>query len=200
MEDFNTKKEFTLMLESGGFVVFSPQILQNFIEEKSINNQNLLEHFVNHPKDGDEVITSGITIPVYPIPVQDYLIIVTNELESEDILPNDWILFKHEFPIKIEDNEVIISDIYAILNWNINDWVGGTKKYSDFGMANNFSLKNRNYLMQVIGFCQSKNDPQSKFGYILKFEETENFNLFEVGDRSIEDLNFTVVPDKLIAL
>ena len=49
-----------LMLEFPGFVLFDPVVLQEFLLEKGIEDDDLLKYFINNPAIGDESIQRGI--------------------------------------------------------------------------------------------------------------------------------------------
>ena len=53
-----------LMLEFPGFVLFDPVVLQEFVLEKGIEDDDLLKYFINNPTIGEESIQRGILLPM----------------------------------------------------------------------------------------------------------------------------------------
>ncbi len=188
------RKEFKLMLDFGGIVVFSPHILHQFVQERNIQNKNLLEHFVRNEKDGDDAISSGIVAAIYQIPEQDYHIILTND-EQEKTIPADWALWQYGFPLEV-NNRIVVADIYAILNWDVNDWTEDKQNYSDAGTANGMPLESGKYRLQVTGFNENIHDPGSRFGYLLQFTKAKDFSFFTINGESVNDFSYSVLPDK----
>ncbi|MCD8043308.1 MAG: hypothetical protein LUH10_09615 [Tannerellaceae bacterium] len=188
------KKEFKLMLDFGGIVVFSPHILNQFVQERNIQNKNLLEHFVNVEKDGDDAISSGVVAAIYQIPEQDYHIILTDN-EQEKAIPTDWALWQYDFPLEV-DTRIVVAGIYAILDWDFTDWTEDKQNYSDAGTANGIHLESGKYRLRITGFNENMHTPRSRFGYLLQFTKAKDFSFFTINGKSVDDFSFSVLPDE----
>ena len=81
-----------LMLEFPGFVLFDPVVLQEFVLEKGIEDDDLLKYFINNPTIGEESIQRGILLPIYNIEPFDYEILINTTTKSE--IPTEWVVFK----------------------------------------------------------------------------------------------------------
>lgn len=182
------------MLDYGGIVIFSPQILHQFMQERNIQNKNLLEHFVNNEKDGDDAISSGIVAAIYQIPEQDYHIILTDK-EREETIPADWVLWQYDFPLEV-NKQVVVADIYTILHWDFNDWPEDKQPYPDAGTANGINLESGKYRLRTTGFNENLHNPGSHFGYVLQLTKANDFSFFNISGKSVDDFSYSVLPDE----
>ncbi|SFM98839.1 hypothetical protein SAMN05428949_1589 [Chitinophaga sp. YR627] len=57
-----SKTKITLNL--GGLVLFNPQVLNQFVTDNGITDQDLLQYFNEYPETGNKAISQGIIIPV----------------------------------------------------------------------------------------------------------------------------------------
>ncbi|WP_019636596.1 hypothetical protein [Paenibacillus fonticola] len=189
----NNKLKITL--EFPGIVVFDPMTLSSFIQEKKIVNTDLISYFNQYEDVGEEAITQGVIIPIYPIPNLDYTIVIKNEYDSLTSVPIDWRIFKTEpFPLKITSGLVIVSDISAIMDWDEEFFVNYEGNLENRTTLNDYTkIANGNYGVSIIGYCDPKKGLEADFGYILDFqrnEELPNFNF----NKSIDEYDFIVDP------
>ena len=171
-----------LMLEFPGFVLFDPVVLQEFVLEKGIEDDDLLKYFINNPTIGEESIQRGILLPIYNIEPFDYEILINTTTKSE--IPTDWVVFKNEvsLPLQVKSGRLAVEDIFMIMNWdyesNYSDFatekslnpqpnVEGGELNGDTG--DRFDIPAGNYGVKVLGFLDV-NEPdifESKSGYEL---------------------------------
>lgn len=72
--------------ELKGFVVFSPQLLANYLQENHLPGTNILKYFVEN-EHGDEITKSGIAIPIIGVEEDYYVFRVS--VNDEKILSDD---------------------------------------------------------------------------------------------------------------
>ncbi|TZF93718.1 hypothetical protein FW781_18690 [Chryseobacterium panacisoli] len=72
--------------ELKGFVVFSPQLLANYLQENNLSGTNILKYFVEN-EHGDEITKSGIAIPIIGVEEDHYAFRVS--VNDEKILNDD---------------------------------------------------------------------------------------------------------------
>lgn len=189
----NNKLKITL--EFPGIVVFDPMTLSSFIQEKKIVNTDLISYFNQYEEVGEEAITQGVIIPIYPIPNLDYTIVIKNEYDSLTSVPIDWRIFKTEpFPLKITSGLVIVSDISAIMDWDEDFFVNYEENLENRTTLNDYvKIANGNYGVSIIGYCDSKKGLEADFGYILDFQRNEELPHFNFN-KSIDEYDFIVDP------
>ena len=177
-----------LMLEFPGFVLFDPVVLQEFLLEKGIEDDDLLKYFINNPAIGEESIQRGILLPIYNIEPFDYEILINTTTKSE--ISTDWVVFKNEvsLPLQVKSGRLAVEDIFMIMSWdyesNYSDFanekslnpqsaVEGLELNGDTG--DRFDIPAGNYGVKVLGFLDV-NEPdifKSKCGYELFFEKMD---------------------------
>ena len=177
-----------LMLEFPGFVLFDPVVLQEFVLEKGIEDDDLLKYFINNPTIGEESIQRGILLPIYNIEPFDYEILINTTTKSE--IPTEWVVFKNEvsLPLQVKSGRLAVEDIFMIMSWdyesNYSDFatekslnpqpsVEGRELNGDTG--DRFDIPAGNYGVKILGFLDV-NEPdifESKCGYELFFEKMD---------------------------
>ncbi|MBO9691624.1 hypothetical protein [Chryseobacterium sp.] len=92
--------------ELKGFVIFSPQLLANYLQDHHLSGNNILKYFVEN-EHGDEITKSGIAIPIigveedyyaFQISVNDEKILNDDEVEVES---KGWIFQTANNEVKI---------------------------------------------------------------------------------------------------
>lgn len=150
-----SKTKITLNL--GGLVLFDPQVLNQFVTDNGITAQDLLQHFNEYPETGSKAISEGIIIPVYTITPWDYTIILnTDETGS---IPKKQQLFTTDmpFPLHITGGKLIVSDIYAIMDWKADDYLNFPPKEERIGVDDDFTTAPGLYAVTITGFRDKEN-------------------------------------------
>lgn len=92
--------------ELKGFVIFSPQLLAQYLQDHHLSGTNILKYFVEN-EHGDEITKSGIAIPiigveedyyVFQVSVNDEKILNDEEVEVES---KGWIFQTANNEVKI---------------------------------------------------------------------------------------------------
>ena len=181
-----------ISLNMQGMVVFDPLVLDNFVQSKGIKEANLLDYFIQNPEVGNDAINKGVILPVYTIEIWDYEIIVN--LEEESKINPEWKLFKTSycFPFRVESENIIISDIYAIMNWKPDYYLNFPSKDKRIGVDDNFTIPKGNYSVDILGFRDNLNPDidNRECGYEFFFKKVLDLPLIE--NLNIDDINFKV--------
>ena len=181
-----------ISLNMQGMVVFDPLVLDNFVQSKGIKEANLLDYFIQNPEVGNDAINKGVILPVYTIEIWDYEIIVN--LEEESKINPKWKLFKtsYSFPFRVESENIIISDIYAIMNWKPDYYLNFPSKDKRIGVDDNFTIPKGNYSVDILGFRDNLNPDidNRECGYEFFFKKVLDLPLIE--NLNIDDINFKV--------
>lgn len=183
----------TLLVDNCGIVLFDPTILGSFITENNIPNGNLLDYFCLNQNIGQKAVENGALIPVYPIDQNDYLIVLS--MNEECKLPNMTEVVRNaKFVLKVKSG-LIISDIWAILNWQqeqANEWISipESKRLT----TNIFEpLPAGNYSVQIIGYHIS--NPTSRFDlkpcYQFVFRKIDS-TFIDLENVSVDDVNMNI--------
>lgn len=111
-----------LTLNMQGIVIFDPASLNRFVKEKGIVTLDLVTYFYENEPVGEEVISQGIIIPIYPIPDIDYTIYINNKDSDKPIISEEWKIFETErlFPLQVSSGKLVVSDIESIIYWDPN--------------------------------------------------------------------------------
>ena len=175
-----------------GLVLFDPVVLNDFCVKHKIEDTNLLDYFNNNPEVGNEAINKGVLLPIYTIEAWDYTIFINTE-EKSKVNP-EWKLFQIEtsFPLNIKSGNCIVSDIYAILEWNADYYLNFPPKEERNGVDDIFKLSGGNYSVNILGFRNKNNSDieNRECGYELLFNKVENLPIIE--NVNIDDFNFKV--------
>lgn len=181
-----------ISLNLTGLVLFDPVVLNEFVLYNNIKEDNLIDFFIKHPQVGNNAINHGVLLPVYSIEAWDYTIIV--KTEEHNVVNTDWILFKTDlkFPLTVKSCNVIVSDIYSILNWKPDYYLNFPPKEDRVGVDDSFNVPEGNYAVQIEGFRDIKNTKinERECGYEFYFERVNSLPLLE--NINIDDFNFRV--------
>lgn len=194
----NSMKELKIMLQMPGLVIFDPVVMKEFITDNHVSTPNILENFINDPDLGNEAIRSGCLISIYSIAQGDYRVILNESDHSS--LPIEWVLFETPtFVLKVSSNRVIVSDIWAMLNWDEETYVHFgqypvDERYAsaEFSSADAAELPNGLYEVKIVGFRNSKNQDleNQEYGYELLLTRTDTPRFGVIG--SIDNIQFDV--------
>ena len=181
-----------------GLVVFDPIVMKEFIAANNVSTPNILENFINDPSLGNQAIHSGCLISIYSIAQGDYRVILNESDQSS--LPAKWALFETPaFVLEVSSNRVIVSDIWAMLNWDEETYVHFgqypvDERYAsaEFGSCDAAELPNGLYEVKIIGFRNSENlDLENQeYGYELLLTRTDQPIFGIIG--SIDNFQFDV--------
>lgn len=185
--------KFEITLESAGIAIFDPFVLDNFLQERKINNTNLFDFFLENPQIGDEMIQQGIILPIYSIPPLDYQIIVNDQLES--VIEKEWHKFTTTpFPLSVNSNKIVVADIYAIMDWEPNFYKELAVGNQEGGGAQSAATVDAGlYAVTINGFCESNysgSSPKNK-GYELLLRKVVSLPKIDASV-DIDDFNFVV--------
>ena len=180
------KTKISLNLQ--GMVLFDPLVLANFVHSEGIKSTNLLDFFIQNTKVGNKAINEGILLPIYTIEIWDYEIIVN--LEEESKIDPKWKLFitPYSFPFRVESENVIISDIYAIMNWKPDYYLNFPSKDERIGVDDSFIIPKGNYSVDILGFRNNLNPEEC--GYEFFFKKVSLLPFIE--NLNIDNINFKV--------
>jgi len=178
--------KFLLQLEFPGFVIFDPFNLDNFILKQKIKDSDILNYFIENPYIGDSAVGGGFFIPIYNIAEEDYTI----ETSFNPISTNCDLFTYKSFPLKITNNNVIIADMYTLINWNpvfLKKML--VSKNQNIPSINILPIENGDYSVDITGFFYNN----KRFGYRIVFNNAYSLPR-SAGIRStIYEHNFNVV-------
>jgi len=190
-------KKIKLMLYAPGLVIFDPLTLNNFLEKNNIVEPNLLKFFSENEKIGREVISKGCIIPIYEIPELDeyYQIIINSEQDNTVIPKESHIFLTNPFPLHVTSNNIIISDISALIDWDKNYYLN-YENLKDESYDNCYSIQmtKNNYSVTITGYCGNNSECEVEFGYIINLSATQKLPQFDFT-KSIDEYNFVVDPE-----
>lgn len=192
--------EVKIMTQTPGLVVFDPVVLNEFLTSHQVPGPNVLESFSHDPELGNVAISTGCLLPVYSIPAWDYHVRVTEG--DKPTVPAEWVLFENPaFVLQVSSGRVLVSDIWAILNWEADTYLtyGSQPTDARYAAANEFtstepvSVPNGRYQVTLIGFCDAQNsDIETRpcgYEFLLARDEHAVFGI--IG--SIDNLDLDVV-------
>lgn len=192
-------KQTKIALNSPGLVVFDPQVLQAFITSHNIQSANILESFINDPVLGSEAVQNGALLTIYSITPWDYRVILS-ESGISTVNP-DWVLFESPaFVLHVTSGHVIVSDIWAILNWDEEFYCNyETHPLPDIYAAaeaqvsDQLPLPNGHYEVKIVGFCDRANPnvEERECGYELLLTPNDNAAFEVIG--TIDAIDFDVI-------
>jgi hypothetical protein len=196
--------EVTIMTQTPGLVIFDPVGLADFLARHQVLGSNVLERFIQDPGLGNEAMATGYVLPIYSIPAWDYRVRVTHAAQPS--VPAEWVLFETPaFVLQVTSNQVLVSDLWALLNWNADTYLtyGHRPLAAAYAAANAFTVTapvfvpNGRYEVTLVGFCdQQRADIETRpCGYELLLTRNEQavFGLF--GSIASLDLEVVKLPE-----
>lgn len=191
--------EVKIMTQTPGLVIFDPVVLAEFIASRHVPVPNVLGSFSNDPGLGNEAISTGCLLPIYSIPAWDYRVRLTETAKAT--VPAEWVLFETpSFALQVTSERVLVSDIWAIMNWETDTYLKyGSQptdaKYvtNEFKVTEPVPVPNGRYQVTLVGFCDQKNpDVETRScGYELLLTRDEQAVFGLIG--SIDNLDLDVV-------
>lgn len=186
-------QETRISLNLSGMVLFDPIVLDEFANTYKIQGKDILEELINNPMVGNAAINEGILIPIYSITPWDYDVIVN--IGRESCINPDWVVYKNpfSFPLRIISGQLIVSDIYSLLEWNKEYYINFPPKNERVGVDDDFNIPSGIYSVDIIGFSDSSNlDLENrKCGYEFILNSVEK--LPSIKDVNINQFNFNVI-------
>jgi hypothetical protein len=169
-----------------GLAIFDPVLLNKYIKEKKIRKKNLYKHFTTH-KDGDEVISKGILLPMYPLTASNYKIEITSNYLNK-ISENKTVLLERGiYKLSTSSGKLCIGDISLIEEWDYLDYNNVSEIKN--GVVSTAIIKNIQSNIQgvkIYGFYEKKNNI---YGYT--FDLISNVTDFIPFDFQFEIINRT---------
>jgi hypothetical protein len=195
--------EVKIMTQTPGLVAFDPVVLADFIASRHVPVPNVLKSFSHDPDLGHEAVTTGCLLPIYSILAWDYHVRITQA--ARPTVPAEWVLFETpSFVLQITSERIVVSDIWAIINWDAATYLHYSSQPTDARYAaNEFNVielvpvPNGRYQVTLVGFCDQQNpDVETRScGYELLLTRDERAVFGLIG--SIDNLALDVVklPD-----
>lgn len=195
--------EVKIMVQTPGLVLFDPVVLQGFIESHNVPLPNVLESFIDDPAMGNKAISGGYLLPIYSIPAWDYRVLITED--DKPTVPPEWVLFTTPpFVLQVAGQRLVISDIWAILNWEADTYLqfGNHPVDEKYAAANEFTgsavvmVPNGRYQVTIVGFCDTQNPDveNRKCGYEFLLQHNDEAVFAVVGSIDNLDLNVVGLP------
>jgi hypothetical protein len=191
--------EVKIMTQTPGLVVFDPVVLADFIASRHVPVPNVLESFSHDPSLGNEAIAQGCLLPIYSIPAWDYRVRITEA--ARPTVPAEWVLFETpSFVLQVTSGRVLVSDIWAIMNWESDTYlhygdqpIDAKYATNEFKVTERVNIPNGRYQVTLIGFCDQQNlDVETRpCGYELLLARDEQAVFGIIG--SIDNLELDVV-------
>jgi hypothetical protein len=191
--------EVKIMTQTPGLVVFDPVVLADFIASRHVPVPNVLESFSHDPSLGNEAIAQGCLLPIYSIPAWDYRVRLTEA--ARPTVPAEWVLFETpSFVLQVTSGRVLVSDIWAIMNWESDTYlhygdqpIDAKYATNEFKVTKRVNIPNGRYQVTLIGFCDQQNlDVETRpCGYELLLARDEQAVFGIIG--SIDNLELDVV-------
>jgi hypothetical protein len=161
------EKECRVALEQPGLVVFDPVLLADFISREKISEPDIFHAFVNNPALGDKAIEKGMILPLYPVEIADYRIRFC-ETPSARLTRR----FSYGgFPLRCDSGMLVVSDIYAIIDWEAEFFRNYAVHYKDRSQTNDMAkITPGLFSVTVNGFFD---DAKEEAGYELVLQRVE---------------------------
>lgn len=197
-------REVKIMVQTPGLVLFDPAVLAEFISRHQVPLPNVLESFSHDPKLGNEAMSTGSLLPVYSIQAWDYHIRVTEA--NQPSVPADWVLFSYPaFVLQVVNGRALVSDIWAILNWDTDLYLNyGSQpideRYAtsnEFKVTESVAVPNGFYQVTLVGFCDNQNpDIEARscgYEFLLTRDDSPVFGI--IGSINELDLDVVKLPE-----
>lgn len=146
-----------LFSELNGFVIFDPVVLNNYLRDNNLDNDDILSYLINS-EHGDKIVKLGIVIPILNLPTDYYAFEkgfheVINELKKSE----GWVMNS-------------LSGICQIIG------VGYLKDKTSIVDAPNITinLKKGCYRVSITSFYSSLNTPTFMLNFILLDNEAQS--------------------------
>jgi hypothetical protein len=196
--------EVNIMTQTPGLVIFDPVELAAFLARHQVLGPNVLERFIQDPDLGNEAISTGCLLPIYSIPAWDYRVRVTHAAQPS--VPAAWVLFATPaFVLQVTSNRVLVSDMWALLNWDAATYLtyGHQPLDAAYAAANAFTVTapvfvpHGRYQVTLVGFCdQQQADVETRpCGYELLLTRNEQAVFGLLGSIASLDLEVVKLPE-----
>lgn len=171
-------KQFDLLIDGPGIVFFDPYVVAAFLSKRKLATTDLFQLFLDDPTLGDEVITQGIILPIYPIPPIDYQVIINNTSTSS-IRPSWLRLTSPPLPLTVgQQGKLVAADMYALMEWDTNFYQAVTDPGCLAPQAAT-ALHPGQYKALINGFVEQEYEGRGpkNIGYELLLERVETLPL-----------------------
>ncbi len=187
-------QETRISLNLSGMVLFDPVVLDQFVKQYNIRGYNLLHEMISNLLIGNAAINEGTLIPIYSITPWDYSVIIN--IGGESCINPDWVVFNDSFrfPLRIISGQLIVSDIYSLLEWKKEYYLKFPPRSERVGVDDDFQIPSKIYSVEVIGFSDKSNPDleNRKCGYEFIFHTVEKLPV--VKNININQFDFNVIP------
>lgn len=181
-------KQFKIELDFNGMVLFDPQRLVAFRQQEHIITPKLFQYFIDHEEIGKKAIDQGVIIPIYPIEADDYTIIATL-FEPEFTNLENALFSVDRYGIESTSGIVVFSDIYAIMEWDDEDFFLNYR--NRYGLKSNhndfFETGTGKFRVTIRGF---KNAPGDR-GYRFLFRKSDSLPQLD-PQSAVDDFDFNL--------
>ena len=181
-------KQFRIELDFNGMVLFDPLRLVEFLKTEGITTTSIFQYFVDHETVGKRAIDQGVIIPIYPINVADYQ--VEASLDAAEFSADRDIVFTHDrYGIESLSGIVVFSDIYAIMDWDNEEFfLNYLERFNQKSAHNNyFETGKGKFRVQIQGY----NRQTGTGGYWFLFRQSDSLPLIS-DDAEVDDLDYTI--------
>lgn len=185
-------KQFNLLLDGPGIVIFDPYLLAEFINQRNITTRNLFELFQNESSIGDAVINQGLILPIYTIPPLNYQIIINDSGKSS--VQTEWIkVTTTPLPLTIgQHNKIVAADIYSLMEWDAR-FYQEVATGEDLAPQAAARVTSGNYAVVINGFVDREyvGRGPTTIGYELLLKPVNNLPSIK-SDQDVESFDFVL--------
>ncbi|MEE4143145.1 hypothetical protein [Pseudomonas viridiflava] len=187
------KTEARVELYSPGIVVFDPEVLRSFLSGRGVNCSNVFEEFLEKEELGRAAIEQGVVCPIYQIPEDEYSVFVSDQdFEARNLVSRR---FSYSgFPLCVTSEILIVSDLYALLDWDPIFFCDYKKNYEKKLLNNDYiEISKGRYSLTISGYVGLE-FPYGPLGYGI------DFRLVDILPRvsetaSVDEKNFVLEDD-----
>ncbi|MEE4689994.1 hypothetical protein V2K77_07870 [Pseudomonas alliivorans] len=187
------KTEARIELYSPGIVVFDPEVLKSFLNGRGIRCSNIFEEFLEKEELGRAAIEQGVVYPIYQIPEDEYSVFVSDQsFETRNLVSRK---FSYSgFPLCVTSEILIVSDLYALLDWDPGFFCDYKKNYKNKLLNNDYiEVPKGRYSLTISGYV-GLDFPFRSLGYGINFRLVDM--LPKVSETaSVDEKNFVLEND-----
>ncbi|WP_257153536.1 hypothetical protein [Pseudomonas sp. ICMP 561] len=136
-------------------VIFDPVVLHRFIAEQCPDASNLFEVFVEKSETGRLAVQSGAVVPLYPLPEEDYVFRLRDELTFPFEQCSEAVFRYTDIPLNIISGLLIVADLNALTDWEPEFFLNYKARLSD-RLANSdyLDISPGLYALSITGFSE----------------------------------------------
>ncbi|MDU8357683.1 hypothetical protein [Pseudomonas syringae group sp. J309-1] len=149
------KTEANIETFSPGVVIFDPVVLHRFVAEQCSDASNLFEVFVEKSETGRLAVQSGAVVPLYPLPEEDYVFRLRDELTFPFEQRSEAVFRYTDIPLNVTSGLLIIADLHALTDWDPEFFLNYKARLSDrLGNSDYLDILPGLYALSITGLSE----------------------------------------------